>query len=84
MSRTLAFAYDAPMTSVPPEGSDSARIQELEVRLSYQDHLLAELDGVVRGFALRVERLERELSELKESTSAALDVGAGNEKPPHY
>ena len=64
--------------------SEDSRIHEMEVRLAYQDHLLSELDGVVRGFALRVERLEREMSELKESTGASLEVGAGNEKPPHY
>ncbi len=80
-----AIGYDARMTSpIAPEVSESSRIQELEVRLSYQDHLLAELDGVVRGFALRVERLEREMRDLKESAGASLDVGAGNDKPPHY
>tara|TARA_R110002096_G_scaffold44526_13_gene120637 strand:- start:257619 stop:257846 length:228 start_codon:yes stop_codon:yes gene_type:complete len=63
---------------------EDSRIHELEVRLAYQDHLLAELDGVVRSFALRVERLEHEIAELKESTGASLEVGSGNEPPPHY
>lgn len=68
----------------PPKENDVERIHELEVRLSYQDHLLAELDGVVRGFALRVERLERQITEIKESAKAAMEIGAGDEKPPHY
>ena len=91
MPTTASFAlpvirYDGGMTTKSSEGQESAgsRLHEMEVRLAYQDHLLTELDGVVRGFALRVERLEREMSELKESTGASLDAGAGNEKPPHY
>ena len=71
-------------SSGPQETTAEARIHELEVRLAYQDHLLAELDGVVRGFALRVECLERELTEMKESSGTSLEVGAGDEKPPHY
>lgn len=71
------------MTSSDDSGDTESRIHEMEVRLSYQDHLLSELDGVVRGFAMRVERLERQLTVLKDSIGS-LEVGSGNEKPPHY
>ncbi len=80
-----AIRYDGAMTNAKSgDAQEGTRLHEMEVRLAYQDHLLAELDGVVRSFALRVERLERELSDLKESTGASLEVGAGDEKPPHY
>ena len=59
------------------------RIEDLEVRLSYQDKVLAELDGVVREFAKRVEHLERYVRELRES-SATGEIGPADEKPPHY
>lgn len=58
------------------------RIVELEVRLAYQDKLLSDLDEVVRSFAARVEALEREVRELKETTAAP--VGPPDETPPHY
>lgn len=71
------------MKSSDQESSEESKIHDMEVRLSYQDHLLSELDGVVRGFAMRVERLERQLTELTDSMGS-LEVGSGDEKPPHY
>ena len=71
------------MNSSDPSAAQETRIHEMEVRLAYQDHLLSELDGVVRSFALRVERLERQISELQVA-KGALEVGSGDEKPPHY
>ncbi len=75
MSRTNSSEQSAP--------SEESRIHDLEVRLAYQEHTIAQLDDVVRGFALRVERLERQLDEVKDSMGS-LEVGVGNEKPPHY
>ena len=37
------------------------RVTELEVRIAYQDRVIADLDAVVREFAGRVEQLERQL-----------------------
>jgi hypothetical protein len=58
------------------------RVTELEVRLAYQDKVIAALDEVVRDFAARVERLERAAGE------GAVDVGIDpdppDEAPPHY
>ncbi len=77
-----AIRYDGRMSeeSTP---SEKSHIHDLEVRLSYQEHTIHQLDDVVRGFALRVERLERQLDELKDSMGS-LEVGSGDEKPPHY
>ncbi|MCP4449249.1 MAG: SlyX family protein [Myxococcales bacterium] len=71
-------------SSEPGDKSEESRFREMEVRLAYQDHLIAELDGVVRSFAMRVERLERQITDLKESVGAGLEIGSGNEAPPHY
>ena len=83
----LAIRYDGLMTRAHSDGERSlaqeSRVHDLEVRLAYQEHTMAQLDDVVRGFALRVERLERQLDELKDSMGS-LEVGAGDEKPPHY
>ncbi len=62
-----------------------ARVVELEVRLSYQDKLIADLDEVLQTFTRRVESLERELAELKSAIEQGTpQVGPADEKPPHY
>ncbi len=61
------------------------RIVELEVRVAYQDKVIADLDEVIRAFTLRVEALERELAELKHSVKeGSPDIGPADDKPPHY
>jgi uncharacterized coiled-coil protein SlyX len=61
------------------------RVTDLEVKLAYQDRVIAALDEVVRGFAARVETLERELREIRAgATSPAPPIGPASEKPPHY
>ena len=62
-----------------------ARLTELEVRISYQNQLLSDLDAVLREFAGRVESLERELEQLREAMSADPgETGPHNDPPPHY
>lgn len=61
------------------------RIVDLQVRLAYQDKIIADLDEVVRTFARRVEILERELELVKETVKVGVaEVGPQDEKPPHY
>ena len=57
---------------------------DLEVRLSYQDKLIVELDTVLREFALRVERLEAELAHAREALEGMREAGPANDPPPHY
>ena len=59
------------------------RIVDLESRAAFQDKLIADLDEVAREFATRVEQLERELKDLRESSNAA-PIGPPNDPPPHY
>lgn len=63
--------------------SDAERIERLEVRIAYQTDLCKQLDEVVREFADRVERLEFQLKELKESIHQD-PIGPHNDPPPHY
>jgi uncharacterized coiled-coil protein SlyX len=61
------------------------RLVELEIRIAYQERTLAELDAVVREFAERTAKHERELAELRASVqSAPPDSGPQDDKPPHY
>ncbi|MSP54208.1 MAG: hypothetical protein EXR69_01155 [Myxococcales bacterium] len=69
------------------EASD-LRLEELEVKVSYLEHQLAELDGLVRElFAANLE-LRRELVGVKEAREeGSITFGEGGvvvEKPPHY
>jgi uncharacterized coiled-coil protein SlyX len=61
------------------------RLVELEVRIAYQERTIVELDAVVREFAERTAKLERELAELRASVQAAPpEAGPHDDKPPHY
>ena len=59
------------------------RIIDLEVRIAFQEKLIAQLDDVLREFATRVEGLEWQLSELRNSVDAP-PSGPANDPPPHY
>ncbi len=58
------------------------RLIDLEVRLSYQASMITSLDEVVREFAARVERLERQLEVVRAEGDGGILVG--NDRPPHY
>jgi SlyX protein len=61
------------------------KLIDLEVRIAFQDRLIADLDEVVRRFAARVEALESELAEVRHTLLAGQEpVGAADEPPPHY
>jgi uncharacterized coiled-coil protein SlyX len=67
------------------EADPVERIVELEIKLAYQDHVIAALDALVRAFGERLDRAERELKALKDSlASPAVPLGPPNEPPPHY
>lgn len=59
------------------------QILDLEVRVAYQDKTIAQLDEVVREFALRVERLEHQLKALRDGADG-VPMGLPDEPPPHY
>lgn len=57
---------------------------ELEVRIAYQDKLIAELDAVVREFAGKVEAIRGDLSEARRTLEGMRETGPANDPPPHY
>lgn len=64
---------------------DSERIEDLEVKLAFQDKLIRELDALVRTFGDRLDKTERELKQLRDAVrSPETAMGPANEPPPHY
>lgn len=64
-----------------------ARITELEVKFSFAEDLLDELNRTVYRQQQQIERLQREVRELREQAAAAAPAEAGSlrdEIPPHY
>jgi SlyX protein len=59
------------------------RVTDLEERLAWQDRTIGTLDDVVRAFSERVEQLQRELIQLRD-TLRGPETGPHDEKPPHY
>ena len=49
------------------------RLIELEVRVAFQERLIAELDEVVRALRTQVERLEADLAQLVEHLHVGTD-----------
>jgi len=64
----------------------SEHLVDLEVKLAYQERLIRELDALVREFATRLDKAERELETLKQSVrhGGEVPMGPANEPPPHY
>jgi SlyX protein len=61
------------------------RVEDLEVKLAFQDKLIRELDALVRTFGDRLDEVDRELKQLKQAVrSPEPGVGPANEPPPHY
>lgn len=69
---------------MPHPTDDAERWLDLDVKLAYQERLIHELDALVREFAERLGRAERELAEIKLALPAPVPLGAANERPPHY
>lgn len=65
-----------------------ARLVELETRLAFQEHAMAELGDAVAAARMENERnasmLRRALEELKSSRAAYLANPADEPPPPHY
>ncbi|ATX82854.1 SlyX protein [Mariprofundus ferrinatatus] len=64
------------------------RIIELETKISYQDHIISELDDVVTSQQKQIEKLEKEMkrvqAHLKALTSSGLAHPDEESPPPHY
>jgi uncharacterized coiled-coil protein SlyX len=67
------------------DAASAERLEDLEVKLAFQDKLIRELDALVRTFGDRLDEVSRELKALKEGVrSPETNMGPANEPPPHY
>jgi SlyX protein len=64
----------------------SERIDALEMRLAYQDVTIETLNQTITAQWTEIDKLTRQLSELKERVREAESNASGpvNEPPPHY
>ena len=64
------------------------RLIALETRFSYQDHFLEQLNRIVTDQQKVIERLEKEIFDLKRAVNSGDGVQSGislkDDKPPHY
>ncbi len=61
------------------------RIDDLEMRIAFQEKTIGELNDVITAQWKKIERLERQLQRLDEEVQALDDREApANQKPPHY
>ena len=77
----------APSPQVPATGASDDRLTALEIKASYTEDLLDELDKVVARQQLQIEALIREVRALRERQPEAGQGMARNlrdELPPHY
>jgi uncharacterized coiled-coil protein SlyX len=64
---------------VPNQTDDDDWRVDLDVKLAYQERLIGDLDALVRAFAERLGKAEKEIAELKRGVGKP-----GDERPPHY
>ena len=64
------------------------RVTELEIKASFTEDTVEQLNQVIVRQQAQIDRLVRELVELRDRTAAAGDPGAArslrDELPPHY
>ena len=67
-------------------GDLSERIDALEMRLTYQDVTIETLNQTITAQWVEIDRLTRQVAELKERLQDAESSAPGpvNEPPPHY
>jgi uncharacterized coiled-coil protein SlyX len=64
---------------------DAESRTDLEIKVAYQDKVIAELDALVRVFGARLDELAREVKQLKDAIRSSEGLlGPANERPPHY
>jgi len=60
------------------------RLENLEVKVAFQEDLLAKLDEVLTALRDEVEELRRELGSLRDTVERQSPDPPEDEPPPHY
>lgn len=75
-------------TTSPDTPDFAAKIVELEQKLTFQQRMVDELNGVVLSQQGELERMMQESAALRKLIEGLIDRGVGedlpHEKPPHY
>jgi SlyX protein len=74
------------MATMSDANALNERIDALEMRLTYQDVTIETLNQTITAQWIEIDKLTRQLAELKERVREAESTTAGpsNEPPPHY
>ncbi len=59
------------------------RIEDLEVKVAFQEHAVAQLDEVIQQLRLQIEALQRDLIAVREQ-QAAMMPPVEDAPPPHW
>ncbi len=65
-------------------GDLGARIMELEIKASYADDLLEQLNALVAKQQQQIDALVREVRGLREQSTSSSGTSLRDELPPHY
>lgn len=58
---------------------------ELETKLAYQEHAIAELNDVILSLRRDLERLAREVELMRDRVeNGQQEIGPANDRPPHW
>jgi SlyX protein len=71
----------------PQPPGDNARLDELEVKLTFAEDLLEALNATIHRQQQQIDRLQRQVHELRQQVTAGAPAEARNpqeEIPPHY
>jgi SlyX protein len=60
------------------------RLTQLEIKASFLEDQVEQLDAVVARQQQQIELLARELRQLREQSTAPSLGAVGDERPPHY
>jgi SlyX protein len=81
------FGRQSPGTGESVDGADmEARLSELEIKLSFNEDLLEELNRTVARQQQQIAALEQQINDLRLQMQRSLppESGDGHEVPPHY
>lgn len=65
----------------------NARIEALEVKLSYQEHVIQELNDVIISQQNQIDKLDKSVAQLRDYLRGMGEQSHGSEPeapPPHY
>jgi len=77
------MTHEAPDLATNDAAQTSARMEALEVKVAFQEHLLGELDDVIRSLRDEIDGLRLDLKTVREEVQQ-LAPAPENTKPPHY